>query len=78
MKRIIEPIFRGNYRKQEKDTGLQSLPRVGLRQTATPTAMQFFTLYNLRIFVGQFSAFGLYLWVKLLDFPNITPLIQES
>lgn len=63
---------------QEKDTELRSLPHVCSRQTATPTAMQFLALFNLRIFVGQFSVLGLYLWVKLLDFPNITPLIRES
>ena len=44
----IRAVFQGWNFKQEKDTGLQSLPRVGLRQTATPTAMRFFALFSLK------------------------------
>lgn len=42
-------VFRGLKNKQEKDTGLQLLPRVGSQQTATPTAMRFFALLGLTI-----------------------------
>ena len=42
-------VFQGLKNKQEKDTGLQLLPRVGSQQTATPTAMRFFALLGLTI-----------------------------
>jgi len=45
---VNRAVFQGLKNKQEKDTGLQSLPRVGLRQTATPTAMRFFALFSLK------------------------------
>jgi len=45
---VNRAVFQGLKNKQEKDTGLQSLSRVGLRQTATPTAMQFFAFFSLK------------------------------
>ena len=44
----IRAVFQGYIKKQEKDTGLQSFPRVGSRQTATPADMRVFALFSLK------------------------------
>ena len=45
MKRIIEPIFRGNYEKQVK---VGRLPTES-HQTAKPTVIRFYSMSKIRI-----------------------------
>ena len=55
---VNRAVFQGLKNKQEKDTGLQSLPRVGLRQTATPTAMLLFALGGVKFPEGFMCSLG--------------------